>query len=240
VRSTLTDLPCLTGLASEVLLGRYELPAPKLKDSRLARHEASVWQEARETMLSLDQNSHRDQAFNAHILPRCRALIEASGHRMAYEAAAACDSITPEALALFESGCVMSDLSWYCEYDGASRKELFARDVDAAKAVFPQLKSLLDQTKAAPWASTPLLDGEDWDSFVQRLPVFETADVAPARQPLAPTAEPNSERAMPVAIDSKFSTHYDQENLPDNRKSFEYESSNLRTSTRVMTGEIRA
>ncbi|KAI1378031.1 acyl-CoA dehydrogenase/oxidase C-terminal [Hypoxylon crocopeplum] len=34
-------------LASEVLLGRYELPPARLKDSLLARHEAGVWQEAR-------------------------------------------------------------------------------------------------------------------------------------------------------------------------------------------------
>jgi alkylation response protein AidB-like acyl-CoA dehydrogenase len=167
-------------LVSEVLLGRYKLPEAKIKDSRLAKHEAGVWNEVREMIGSLDLGSHRDQTFNMHVLPRCQALVEATGHRMAYEAAFSSYKITPEALALFESSCIMSDPSWYCESESASRNELFARDVQITTEALPQLQILLNQTNAAPWTTVPILTDERWDEFVQGLPAFSTPDVAPA------------------------------------------------------------
>ncbi|OTA93966.1 hypothetical protein M434DRAFT_11192 [Hypoxylon sp. CO27-5] len=164
-------------LVSEVLLGRYDLPPARMKNCLLAKHEAGVWQEAREIVASLNQSYHRGKAFNAHILPRCRALVEATGHRMAYEAAASRGKVSQGLLNLFESICVMSDLSWYCENGGGSRKEIFARDVEAAEAVLPQLPALLDETKAAAWTTAPIVDETSWDKFVERLPVFQHGDV---------------------------------------------------------------
>ncbi|KAI1140098.1 putative acyl-CoA oxidase [Hypoxylon sp. FL0543] len=160
-------------LASEILLGRYALPPARMKDGLLARHEAGVWQEAREALASLKSGDHRDQPFNAHILPRCRALVEATGHRMAYEAAASGGKVSQGLLNLFESVCVMSDLSWYCENTRMRRKDLVARDVEAAEAVLPQLPTLLRETKADVWTTAPIVDDKSWEEFVDRLPVFQ-------------------------------------------------------------------
>ncbi|KAI0844945.1 putative acyl-CoA oxidase [Daldinia vernicosa] len=162
-------------LVSEVLLGRYKLPESKMKDCRLAKHEAGVWREAQEMMTSLVVNGHRDDAYNTYILPRSRALVEATGHRMAYEAAFTGGKCTPEVLALFESICVMSDLSWYCEYEEVSRKVLLSEDARAAEALLPQLVTLLQETKAQPWTTAPILEEKKWDEFLRILPAFQHA-----------------------------------------------------------------
>ncbi|KAI2603754.1 putative acyl-CoA oxidase [Hypoxylon sp. NC1633] len=161
-------------LATEILLGRYELPPSRMKDCLLARHEAGVWQEAKEAIASLPRSNHRGHEFNAHILPRCRALIEATGHRMAYEAAFTSGIVSPEVLRLFESICVMYDLSWYCDREGGnlSKKDILKSNVEAVEAVLPQLRTLLDETKAASWADAPIVKEATWDGFVQRLPTF--------------------------------------------------------------------
>ncbi|KAI1418323.1 putative acyl-CoA oxidase [Hypoxylon sp. FL1857] len=163
-------------LASEILLGRYELPPARMKNCLLARHEAGVWKEAREMVESLGPGNHRDQPFNAYILPRCRVLVESTGHRMAYEAAVSGGKVTQGLLSLFESICVMSDLSWYCENGAGSRKDFFAREVEAVEAVLPQLPTLLDETKAASWTTVPIVNEKLWDDFVESLPVFRRGE----------------------------------------------------------------
>ncbi|KAH7311388.1 hypothetical protein B0I35DRAFT_357141 [Stachybotrys elegans] len=169
-------------LVSEVLLGRYALPAASM-NSILARHEAGVWREAREMVASHCMDGHRDEAFNTYILPRCRALVEATGHRMAYEAAHESKSMTPEAMDFFESVCMMSDPSWYCEHEGWTRQKLFGHDAKAAQVLFPQLSNMLTQTQAARWASAPILSGSSWNGFVDRLEVFEgPAQANPSKQ----------------------------------------------------------
>ncbi|RKL30703.1 hypothetical protein BFJ72_g11268 [Fusarium proliferatum] len=159
-------------LVSEVLLGRYELPGPTMPDSPLARHEYGVWQEARHMASSFTNSAHRGKDFNTHILPRCRKMIEATGHRMAYEAAVASGRVEPEALALFESHCIMSDPSWYCEYDGKTRQQLFSSDAEITQALLPQLSIMLGRTKARPWTNVPILSKQSWETFVHKLPSF--------------------------------------------------------------------
>ncbi|KAI5918420.1 hypothetical protein F4810DRAFT_692267 [Camillea tinctor] len=168
-------------LASEILLNRYSLPPPRLPDSPLARHEAGVWREARETLSSLGPgDSHRGAAFNAHILPRCHALIVASAQRMAYEAVASpivasSVSVAPELLRLYESTCIADDAAWYVEHEGARRADLLARQARDVEAVMPLLPRLLAETEAADWTTTAMIADEGrWEEFVATgLPTFE-------------------------------------------------------------------
>lgn len=171
-------------LASEVLLGRYALPPATMKDCLLARHEAGVWQEAKEIIASLPQSNHRGAAFNAYILPRCRSLVEATGHRMAYEAAVRENKVAPGLARLFESSCVMSDLSWYCDQGGFKRKELIKRDVEAVEAIMPELQTLLKETEAAPWTTAPLVKEGTWNEFVHNLPTFQFNEAVQERSRL--------------------------------------------------------
>ncbi|KAI1820723.1 putative acyl-CoA oxidase [Xylaria intraflava] len=164
-------------LVSEVLLGRYELPEARMKTCLLAKHEAGIWQEARELIASLGDKHHRSEAVSAHLLPRCREMIKATGHRMAYEAAAMGGKVKREALDLFESSCIKSDLSWYCQFEGLRRNDFHARDTATVKAALPLLQEFLSQREAAAAAAAvaPIMDEDSWDEFVTNLPMLQKA-----------------------------------------------------------------
>ncbi|KAI0811666.1 acyl-CoA dehydrogenase/oxidase [Xylaria sp. FL0064] len=159
-------------LASEVLLGRYEIPEARIKTCPLARHEDGVWQETRDLIESLGITDHRSEEINAHLLPRCRDLIKATGHRMAYEAAVDSGKVKPAALRLFESTCMKSDLSWYCEFEGLNRNEYLANDTKAAQEALPLLQEFLIQSRPPGATVAPIMDEGSWDEFVQSLPTF--------------------------------------------------------------------
>lgn len=161
---------------SELFLGRYTLPEPEDRTSLLARHEAGVWEEAGTVVerILAEEGSHRDEGFNAHILPRCRGLICATGQRMAYEAAKASPNMRPELLRLYETACVLDDPSWYVEHGGMSRAEVFQQSAEATQAALPLLEDLFQESGAAPWATAPILDDARWAEFVGGLPLFGT------------------------------------------------------------------
>jgi acyl-CoA oxidase len=119
----------------------------------------------------------RTAGFNAHILPRCRQLVKATGQRMAYEAAQASKDVPSEMLAVFEANCIAADFSWYCEHEGSNRMTLFTQHVKAYEAVLPQLPQLLESCQAAVWATSPLLKEKDWEYFVNTLPVFRGKEI---------------------------------------------------------------
>ncbi|KAH8898182.1 acyl-CoA dehydrogenase NM domain-like protein [Thozetella sp. PMI_491] len=158
-------------LASEVLLGRYQIPPARDPDCLLAQHERRVWAEVRETAAQVAGTQARSTAFNHHILPRCRALVVATGQRMAYEAAKASNDISPEVLALYQSTCVMAEPGYYCE-NGERMSDLFARHVHAVEAALPQLPSLLEAGDARSWVAAPISDRSRWEEFVNGLPAF--------------------------------------------------------------------
>ncbi|KAK6063022.1 acyloxidase [Seiridium cupressi] len=171
-------LKTLTGSVSEVLLGRYKLPEPKNRNCLLARHESGVWREARDLMKLLVGKHHRGEKFNIHMLPRCREIVKATGHRLAYEAAAANYTMKPEALSLFESVCVKTDLGWYCQYEGLDRNAFLMRDAEAAAQVLPQLHAFLGASKELEVPVAPIMYKESWDEFLRQLPIFSASQVA--------------------------------------------------------------
>ncbi|TRX88833.1 hypothetical protein FHL15_010292 [Xylaria flabelliformis] len=173
LKPKLYKLTGLIGLVSEVLLGRYELPEAKMKMSSLAKHEAGIWQEAREMIEALGSQDHRSEEINAHLLPRCRDMVKATGHRMAYEAAATSGKLKPAALRLFESTCMKKDLSWYCQFEGLSRNDFFAKDTEAAKEALPLLQEFLCQSGKSETVVAPIMDENSWNGFVCNLPTFK-------------------------------------------------------------------
>ncbi|KAL5350963.1 hypothetical protein ACLOAV_004536 [Pseudogymnoascus australis] len=107
----------------------------------------------------------RTAEFNAHILPLCRQLVEATGQRMAYEAAQASKDIPSQMLNVFVAKCVEADLGWYCVHEGSNRMKLLTQQVKAYEAVLPQLEEFLDNCQAAPWATSPILKEKDFEYF---------------------------------------------------------------------------
>jgi acyl-CoA oxidase len=166
-------------LASEVLLGRYAPSKARDPQCLLARHEVGVWNEARQIFASL-KGGHRGPEFNARILPLSLSLVQATGQRMAYEAAK--DALvhgtthglgmTSQVLDLYESTCMMEDQSWYVGNGIMSRQELLDRNVDAVTSMLPLLGDMINDTAVNAFIDAPMVGQDKLAAFFSSLPSF--------------------------------------------------------------------
>ncbi|KAF2438382.1 hypothetical protein P171DRAFT_159844 [Karstenula rhodostoma CBS 690.94] len=168
-------------LASEVLLRRYTPPPPRDPASLLARHEAALWADARRIHASL-HGGHRGADFNARILPLSLPLVQATGQRMAYEAAkdamlhgnaARGLRVTPQVLELYEVTCVMGGLSWYVENGVVTRQEVFERDVEAVGGMVPVMEGMINDPAVDAFINAPMVGEEGLAAFFRSLPSFQ-------------------------------------------------------------------
>ncbi|TCD66082.1 hypothetical protein EIP91_001840 [Steccherinum ochraceum] len=157
-------------LASELLIGRYELPEAADPNSLLARHEAGLFEEARTVVMGLGAG-HRSEAFNRLVLPLCQPLIEGIGHRMAYDAAVKARVPQP-IINLYVANAVKHDASWYVEHAALTRRHIAEIEDKATSALLPQLDELLEATGAAPYCHAPIVSDQTWKAFVDDLPHF--------------------------------------------------------------------
>jgi acyl-CoA oxidase len=169
------DTYSISGLASELLQGRYSFPPSTNPDSPLARHEQGLLDQLR-TYLKQDRTgaaNHRSDHFAQHVTPRARDLIQAIGHRFAYDSALKSNLVSPELLEVWESDCMLEDAAWYVEHDGMSSESLHQRRALAIEKVRPQLPSIIDNFGMEEFfGETPLVSEEGWDGFVRALPGF--------------------------------------------------------------------
>ncbi|KIE01756.1 acyl-CoA oxidase, partial [Metarhizium majus ARSEF 297] len=157
--------------------------------SLLAKHEYGVWKEAAcqaKAILSTD-GSNRDDLFNAMLLPRCRKLVLAIGHRMAYEAAVDSSRVTIEMLRLYEATCMLEDPGWYVENTKFTSSKLDEHHAMVVRALLPSLDRLLDESGAAAWVTSPIVTEERWTDFVGRLPEY-TSDGCNSKSSSAKTS----------------------------------------------------
>lgn len=80
-------------------------------------------------------DGHRSSKYITRILPLCSALVTATGHRMAYEAAR--DVVSGDMLALYESICLLTDPAWHSENMGMTKQKLSNQDGEAVKGHCP-------------------------------------------------------------------------------------------------------
>ncbi|KAJ5888274.1 Acyl-CoA dehydrogenase/oxidase [Penicillium taxi] len=158
-------------LSSEILIDRYRMPPPKDPKTPLARHEASLFSEARTLLQQGAKGTHRSKQFNRDILPLALPLVEAIGHRMAYEAAVEAN-IDPSLLDLYECGVVKEDSAWYVEQGGISREVQREMEAHAADILLPKLNDLLLASGVQPYSQAPMTSKNLWDDFVEGLEVF--------------------------------------------------------------------
>ncbi|KAL4909250.1 hypothetical protein BDW74DRAFT_79126 [Aspergillus multicolor] len=157
-------------LASELLLGRYQLPAPRNPDSAIARHEAGLLAEGQQLLRSI--GGHRSEAYNRSILPLSVPLIQAIGHCMAVEAAITAP-IDPRLVAVYKAGVILDDSAWYTEQGVISRKEQMEMEARAADALLPDLERLVAETGAEKYSYAPMASDELWDEWMDELPEFK-------------------------------------------------------------------
>ncbi|KAL2825529.1 hypothetical protein BJY01DRAFT_241534 [Aspergillus pseudoustus] len=157
-------------LASELLLGRYQVPPPKDPSCPLAQYEAALFAEGRQSLQQIG-GVHRSEEFNRNILPLCLALVQAVAHRMAYEAGVKAQ-IDPKLLALYESGVILEDSAWYAEQGVISRSAQREREARAADAVLPRMETLVREMGVEKYASAPMSTEKRWEEFISGLETF--------------------------------------------------------------------
>ena len=157
-------------LATEMLQGRYKVPASKDPKSLLARHEAGLFDESRAALASCSH--HRSNEVNRLILPQCQPIIEAIGHRMAYDAAVAA-GVDSSLVDLYVASVVKLDASWYSENADFGRRALADLETRSLDAVLPQLGTLIAKMGVEPWITSKIVSDERWDAFLETCDVFE-------------------------------------------------------------------
>ncbi|KAK9234724.1 acyl-CoA dehydrogenase/oxidase C-terminal [Lipomyces kononenkoae] len=159
-------------LASELLIGRYTMPAPKDISCMLAKYEDGIYRVCTKILKSLHEG-HRSDEYNTQILPHCQVLVEAIGHRMAYESARD-TGIDKDLLALYEAGVLLHAPAWYVKSACLDIKSQFVCEAKAMNSILPRLDQLLDETGAGPYCTAPIITDEDWHSFVDGLQGYGT------------------------------------------------------------------
>ncbi|KAF9887215.1 hypothetical protein FE257_010469 [Aspergillus nanangensis] len=157
-------------LATELLIGRYAVPEATKPECLLAQHELGYIQELKTAMKGI-KDTHRSDEYNSLLIPRCRPMIIAIGHRMAYEAALRA-GIDDDLLALYEAGMVLSDMSWYSENLGLKRSTVYDKERRAMDRILPRLDQLLDGLRIGPYCTAPFQTAERWGAFVAAAPSF--------------------------------------------------------------------
>ncbi|EIN11086.1 hypothetical protein PUNSTDRAFT_64010 [Punctularia strigosozonata HHB-11173 SS5] len=163
-------------LATELILGRYALPAPQHPKSLLALHEEGIFAECRAVVTSY---GHRGEEFASLVLHRCESCVQAMGHRMAYDAAIA-ENVPQVLIDLYVSQAVKSDLAWYVEAGLISRFGLLEMERIALDAVGTHASKWVDDMGMEVYIHAPIICDCRWDSFLQSLPSFpDTAPLSP-------------------------------------------------------------
>ncbi|OQE37980.1 hypothetical protein PENCOP_c009G08686 [Penicillium coprophilum] len=154
-------------LTSELLLNRYKMPPPKNPTSYLAKHEQGLLDELRR-MTKANSGGHRGEDFDRLILPRSQDFVHAIGCRIAYEAAVDA-GVNTDLVALYESGVMLQDQSWFVQHASLTREHMYQIEAERLSAVLPRLDRLLDETGAGPYCTAPIISQALWDQFVDQL-----------------------------------------------------------------------
>jgi acyl-CoA oxidase len=165
----------LPGLASELLQDKYQIPPPSDPTSLLAQHEQGLFADLQQSVTrdSAGATNHRSDHFAQNITPRARDLVQAIGHRFAYESALASGTVRKELLDVWEADCILQDAAWYVENTELTNRGVHERYQDAMESVRPYVNAVIDEwDMERHFGSTPLVSKEHWDGFMGQLPVF--------------------------------------------------------------------
>src|ERR1700733_14845452 len=114
---------------------------------------------------------HRGEEFNILVLPRCQTLIQAIGHRMAYDAAVAVN-LDACLVDMYVSSCINLDAAWYTEKGGLSRRQQGNMENMAIDAMSPRLNEFISLSGVEPYISAPIISSSGWKEYVNQLAVY--------------------------------------------------------------------
>ncbi|KAJ7352300.1 acyl-CoA dehydrogenase NM domain-like protein [Mycena albidolilacea] len=156
-------------LGTELLLGRYSLPETTDPNSLLAKHELGLFREMRERMSEMEH--HRSPEYDQIVLPELVNLVQAVGHRIAYDAAVEA-KLEPYLLDMYVASCVKVDLHWYVENLGLTRREYRNMERAAVEAIYPRLDDLLARMNVDAYVTAPFTSDQKWDEYLGTLETF--------------------------------------------------------------------
>ena len=111
----------------------------------------------------------------ATILPLCVPLIQAIGHRMAYDAAMEA-SVDPTLINIYLSSVILSDPVWYSEAHDPevrlSNSEQLEMQLDACTKGAARLEEWLEKLEVEPYVLAPIVSEEKWIAHEQTLETF--------------------------------------------------------------------
>ncbi|KAF5010358.1 hypothetical protein FDECE_3474 [Fusarium decemcellulare] len=156
---------------SELLGERFRLPAPHDPETVLARREYHMMAALKAKLTDIGGYvEHRSSAFNRHILPYCRPMVEAIGHRMVYDSAMEA-GVCPKVLRLYERVCVGMDLSQHST-DGLNLRALMDADVRLYEDVLADALRSVNHSDAEAYATAPIMSDRLWEAFFDKLQAF--------------------------------------------------------------------
>lgn len=142
------------------------MPPTTDRSSLLSRHEDGLITEHRNIMIL--GGGHRSSKYASHILPRCRALVEAIGHRMVYDAAISF-GVPQSLIDLYVCDVVKLDLGWYIEHKFLTRAALNDMEDAAISSAQPHIHRWATELQVAPYVTAPIVSDGNWGSFVGAL-----------------------------------------------------------------------
>lgn len=158
------------------------MPASTHPESPLAQHEEALLAENRAVIFSMAH--HRADDFNRFILPRCQAIVEAIGLRMAYDASLDA-GLDVRITDVYLAAAIKRDPTWYSENLGLTRAGQAEAEERAFGAALPLLDVWLEKVDMDQYVTAPITSAEKWVQFVNGLEVFSGGKpnpiVSPAR-----------------------------------------------------------
>ena len=122
-----------------------------------------------------ESGSHRTRQTEAVILPLCVLLMQAVGHRMAYDAATEA-SVDPILTDIYLSSVILSDSVWYSETQDPgvrlSSSEQLEMQLHACTKGVARLEEWLEKLEVEPYVLAPIVSEEKWVAYEQTLETF--------------------------------------------------------------------
>ena len=170
-------------------MGRITLPRSRNPQSRLARHEAAAISELK-SRLKGGSGSHRDPQVEPAVLPLCVPVMQAIGHRMAYDAAIEA-SVDPVLIDIYLASVILTDPAWYSETTEPavhlSRSQQLEMQLNVCKKGVARLEEWLAKLEVEPYVLAPIVSEEKWDAHEQRLVTFSAPQDTGIRSGLVTT-----------------------------------------------------
>ena len=98
-------------------------------------------------------------------------MVEAKGHRMAYDAAVD-QGVSQYIIDLYLINGIKTDAAWYVEHGMFTRQDIVRMEDAALSAALPRLEEMLAAMEIEPYISAPITSDERWEEFSKELPVF--------------------------------------------------------------------